>query len=310
MKYSGGILPLKSQKPFIQLLVALMIILLVSLVLLSLTMLSGRLIFGMGIVDINAEVLEISSSQRAYIKFIQAFQHISIFLIPSLCVAYLMTGSMSGYLKLKSFPDPAQAMLVLFLAMVLIPFIGDLGIWNSRLTLPPWLSPLETWMSQKEAEAAKLTGWLIYSGTIGSLIINIIIIAILPALGEEFLFRGLFQDIFTGIFKSPHIAILFTALLFSVFHLQFYGLVPRMVLGLVYGYLFYWSGTLWLPVFAHFLNNLVPVIVAHLFGWEQMNNEIQDFIRGEGYSFLIPLILSVLLMLVIRYQSKESNSVK
>ena len=203
-----------------------------------------------------------------------------------------------------------RVILVIFLAMVLIPFVGDLGIWNSKLTLPSWLSGLEKWMSVKEAEALSLLAGLYYSGTTGGLIINIIIIAVLPALGEEFLFRGLFQDIFTGLFKSPHFGIIFTALLFGIFHLQFYGLVPRLVLGLVYGYLFYWSRTLWLPVLAHFLNNLVPVIVSHMIGWEQMNSRVQEFMHGEAYRFFIPLALSAILMFAIWYQSKESNSVK
>lgn len=310
MKYSGGLLPLKSQKPFIQLLVALMVMLLVSLVLIVITMLSGRLVFGMGIGDISPEIIEINSSQRAYIKYIQALQHISIFLIPSLCVAYLMTGRVSDYLKLNKVPSLTGLMLVVFLAIFLIPLVSDLGIWNSGLILPDWLGGLEEWMSRKEAEAAKLTGWLIYSGSTGGLIINILIIAVIPSIGEEFLFRGLLQDIFTGLFRSPHLGILFTAILFGVFHMQFYGLVPRIVLGLVYGYLFFWSGTIWLPVLAHFLNNLVPVVVAHLIGWENINSKFQDYIPGDNYSPFIPFAFSLILLFVIRYMPGKANSEK
>ncbi len=310
MKYSGGLLPLKSQKPFIQLLVALMVMLLISLVLIVITMLSGRLVFGMGIGDISHGIIEIDSSQRAYIKYIQALQHISIFLIPSLCVAYLMTGRVSSYLKLNKLPGISSFMLVVFLAIFLIPLMSDLGIWNSRLILPDWLGGLEAWMSMKEADAAKLTGWLIYSGSTGGLIINILIIALIPAVGEEFLFRGIFQDIFAGLFRSPHLGILFTAILFGIFHMQFYGLVPRIVLGLVYGYLFLWSGTIWLPILAHLINNLVPVIIAHLIGWENINSNFQDYIPGDKYSFVMPLVFSLSLLFVIRYSLWQANSEK
>lgn len=310
MKYSGSLLPLKYQKPFVQLLVALMVILLVSLLLLLITMLSGRMIFGMGMSDINAGVIEIDPVQRSYIKYIQALQHISIFLIPSLCVAYLMTGKVSEYLKTNRMPDVPGVILVIILTLFLIPLISDLGIWNSRLVMPEWLGGLEKWMVLKEAEAAKLTGWLIFSGSPGGLIINIIIIALIPAIGEEFLFRGLFQDIFTGLFKSPHIGIIITAILFAVFHMQFYGLVPRIVLGLVYGYLFFWSATMWLPVLAHFLNNLVPVILAHLIGWENINSNFHDYIHGDTYSSVIPLAFSLILILIIRYRYKEVSSEK
>jgi membrane protease YdiL (CAAX protease family) len=310
MKYSGGLLPLKSQKPFIQLLVAMMVMLLVSLVLIVITMLSGRLFFGMGIGDISPDFIELSTSQRTYIKYIQALQHISIFLIPSLCVAYLMTGRASNYLKLDKVPSFASIIPVAFLAIFLIPFISDLGIWNSRLVLPDWLGGLEEWMSIKEAEAAKLTGWLIYSGTTGGLLINILIIAVIPAIGEEFLFRGLFQDIFTGLFRSPHLGIIFTAILFGVFHMQFYGLVPRIVLGLVYGYLFFWSGTIWLPVLAHFINNLLPVIIAHFVGWENINSNFRDYINTDNYSTFMPLAFSLILLFVIRFLVRQTSSEK
>jgi membrane protease YdiL (CAAX protease family) len=310
MKNSGGLLPLKNQKPFIQLLVALMVILLVSTVLLVITMLSGRLVFGMGMGDISPGIIEINSSQRAFIKYIQALQHISIFLIPSLCVACLMTGRISGYLKINKTPDLLSLILTVVLALFLIPLISDLGIWNSRVIMPEWLEGLEKWMFQKETEAARLTGWLIYSGSVGGLFLNIIIIAVIPAIGEEFLFRGLFQDIFTGLFKSQHTGIIITAILFGVFHMQFYGLVPRVVLGLVYGYLFFWSGSIWLPVLAHFFNNLVPVIIAYLVGWENINSNFHEYMHGDRYSTFIPLAFSLLLIFIIRYRLKESNSEK
>lgn len=310
MKHTGGILPLNSQKPTIQLLVSLMAILFISLVLVGIAMLLGRVIFGIGINEIDTGMGAINSTQRAYIKFIQAMQHLGIFMAPALFVAYLMTGNMAGYLKINILPGWLQAFLVIFLALILIPVISDLGIWNSKLSLPPFLSGLEEWMKVKEEEAGIITKWLIYSGTTGGLIVNVLIIAVIPAIGEEFLFRGLFQNIFTQIFRSPHAGIVFTALLFSAFHLQFYGLIPRMALGIVYGYLFFWSKTLWLPVLAHLINNLVPVIIAHFVGWEKMNTEIQDFIYGEGYMFFIPLTLAGMLMFAIRDQSKFSNSEK
>jgi len=308
MKDTGGILPLNSQKPFVRLLVSLMVFLLVSLILVSLTMLMGKLIFGTVIGDLNTGQITIDEKQRAYVKFIQAFQHISLFLAPSLIVAYIMTGNIAAYLKADHLPAWTQILFVFILALLLIPLISDLGIWNSKLSFPPWLSGLENWMMWKEEDAKILTGWLIYSESSGGLIVNIIIIALLPALGEEFLFRGVLQDIFSGLFRSEHGAILFTALLFSIFHLQFYGLVPRMVLGIVYGYLFLWSRSIWLPVLAHFINNLVPVILAHRLGWEAMNTDIRDYVQGEGYSFFIPLALCCLVMFVIRDLAKSPSS--
>ena len=93
-------------------------------------------------------------------------------------------------------------------------------------------------------------------------------LAVLPAIGEELIFRGVFQKIFYDFFKSGHMAIWVTAFLFSALHFQFYGFIPRLILGLVFGYLFFWSGTLWLPVLSHFVNNAVPVIGVYIQGWD------------------------------------------
>jgi membrane protease YdiL (CAAX protease family) len=133
-------------------------------------------------------------------------------------------------------------------------------------------------MKAKEDNATHLIDLLIASNTFGIMIFNVFMLAVIPAIGEELIFRGVFQKIFYSLFKSGHLAIWITAFVFSALHFQFFGFIPRFILGLLFGYLFYWSGTLWLPVISHFVNNAVPVIGAYIqskgdFGivsWEQV----------------------------------------
>ena len=99
---------------------------------------------------------------------------------------------------------------------------------------------------------------------IGDLVVNLIIVALLAAVGEELLFRGSMQNIFLEWTKNKHAAVWITAVLFSALHAQFYGFLPRMLLGVVLGYLYIWSGSLWLSMLFHFLNNGLAVLFSYL----------------------------------------------
>jgi len=104
-----------------------------------------------------------------------------------------------------------------------------------------------------------------------------LVLAILPALGEELVFRGFLLRYFSNFIRNIHVNIFLVALLFSAMHMQFYGFLPRFALGLMLGYLFVWSGTLWLPVLVHFLNNSIPVVVYYLVAKGTLSVNPDDF---------------------------------
>jgi membrane protease YdiL (CAAX protease family) len=135
--------------------------------------------------------------------------------------------------------------------------------------------------------------------------INLIMIAVLPALGEEFIFRGVFQKIFCRLFGSGHIAIWITAFIFSFVHLQFFGFLPRFILGLLFGYLFYWSRTLWLPVIAHFVNNAVPTFIAYFQGWESYSKDSDIALWKQIIGIPVPIIACTLILLYFRNKSRK-----
>lgn len=200
--------------------------------------------------------------------------------------------------------------IILTLAVVLIvmPFMSSVIHWNANLQLPEFLSEFEKAAKAKEEQLAKLTVFLTNLETLPELLIATFIIALLPGIGEELIFRGLIQKKFTYL-MNPHIAIWLSAFLFSALHLQFYGLVPRMLLGVLFGYIFYWSGNLWLPILAHFLNNAFTLIMIYLF-----NHKIISFnIQTVNYS-TIWVILSLLgtsaVMWVLYTQTRKKAAIQ
>jgi len=193
-----------------------------------------------------------SQSEIDAVKFIQMLSAIGLFITPTLLYAYLCDFD----LKLKLNFSRQTLLLAIAIVLLINPFISFIYEWNMSLNLPDWLL-------MYDAKAEKLTSYFLRMDTVGDLVFNLLVLAIVPAIGEELLFRGYLQQTFTKWLVKPHIAIIITAILFSAIHMQFQGFLPRFVLGLMLGYFFYWSGSLWLSIIAHLLNNAVAVIFAY-----------------------------------------------
>jgi len=197
------------------------------------------------------------------LKLFQLVQSIAMFILPPLILAYLWSDKPLSYLHLNKKIDPNQAGFILLFIILAIPFINLLTKFNGQLVLPDSFSGLEKWMKASEVQALQLTEQMLNVHHFSGLLFNILLIAIIPALGEELFFRGAIQRIFHE-WKGVKTAIWVTAFIFSAIHLQFYGFLPRLLLGAFFGYLLYWSGSLWLPILAHFANNLIAVIFYYL----------------------------------------------
>nr|WP_320037370.1 CPBP family intramembrane glutamic endopeptidase [uncultured Bacteroides sp.] len=177
---------------------------------------------------------------------------------PLLTQFFLWKDSTKKSLQLRT---PNLIILVLgVMAMISIsPLIDVLSTWNQGLQLPESLRSIEDWIINTEKAAEVTTNTLLNTDSWGGFIMNIIIIAIMAGIGEELMFRGVIQKILIGWTKNIHLGILYTAIIFSAIHFQFYGFVPRMILGMVLGYLYIWSKSLWVPVIAHAINNALTV---------------------------------------------------
>lgn len=204
-----------------------------------------------------------SGQQPETLRLQMILQRIFMFILPPLLVAYLWFDKPFSWLRLNEFPGLWQIVSVVVLSVVIVPFVNVLTALNAQMALPEWLSGVSEWMRTMEDSAAGLTNQLLNVNEPALLVQNMILVAVIPAIGEELFFRGGIQNIISDK-KNIHLAVWISAFVFSAIHLQFYGFIPRMLLGGMYGYLLFWSGSLWLPVIAHFVNNGVAVLVYYL----------------------------------------------
>lgn len=163
------------------------------------------------------------------------------------------------------------ALVIIFMAVNSI-FIE----WNAKFNFPDFADEFEMWAREREETAAELTEFLTSFASAGELMLALIIIAVLPAIGEEIVFRGLIQnELYRGM-KNIHVSIWFAAILFSAIHFQFFGFVPRLLLGALFGYLYYWSGNLMLAILAHFVNNGVSVVALYMYQQGRFKFDIES----------------------------------
>ncbi len=274
--------------PFTQL-ITLIIIMLFSLLMLSLIgLLLAIPLFGISVQEIfqNLNAAELDNNLMLF-KYLQSFQTLGLFVVPPLLFAWLYGKDIFQYLNAREKPDLASLVFVVLILFIGIPFIGYLGKINQAVELPEFLKHAEQWLMQREMKAEELTDKFLRGKTPTDLVLNLVLVAVLPAIGEEFLFRGVLQRLMLRWTKNVHWAVLITAFAFSAMHIQFYGFLPRFFLGLIFGYFLVWSGTVWLPVLAHFVNNGIAV-VYYYYMQNQTDITYNDF---SGYDIPILVVM-------------------
>ena len=187
------------------------------------------------------------------------------------------------------------------LMFVSLPVTNQLTTWNEAMKLPAVFQKVEELMQQMEDMAADLTERMLQVDTFGGLLFNLLVIALIPAIGEELTFRGVIQQWLVKVLKNPHVGILLASVIFSFIHFQFYGFFPRLFLGMLLGYMFYYSGSIWVSILMHFINNGTAVVIAYLDHKGVTNVDWEHF--GETNSVWV-LIVSVLLTTGLIYLSK------
>lgn len=230
---------------------------------------------------------ESASNPAAYLRLTQSFGSIGMFLCPALVFSFLQDGRWLNYTGANRSPHHLLANTVLVLSITLLPLVAILEQWNAAMHLPEWMSGVETWMTNMEELMGKVTETLVKDHSYATLCFNVIALALIPAVCEEFLFRGTLQSLLTKQWNKPHLAIWITALVFSTIHLQFYGFIPRLLLGAYLGYLFYWSRSLWLPILAHFLHNALSIIVSYTLMGRGIDVDNMRFTDMHGSTTLV-----------------------
>lgn len=253
----------------------------------------------------DASVLSgIGETSAGIMKITQIFVSIGLFLVPPICLALYEGKSTRRFYGFKR-PRVNLFFMVLLIMVVSMPFMEWIAILNQKMILPDFLKPVELWMKKKEQEAMGMTISLLAMKTIWDFLLNVFIIALLPAVAEELMFRGGVQRTFTRMFGNPHAAIWISAAIFSAIHIQFYGFVPRLILGAGFGYIYLWSGSLWYSMLAHFLNNVYAVCAVwylqlHNQPWAETDNTP----HFTWYGYLISFILTIFAVQFFKKQTK------
>ena len=240
-----------------------------------------------------------SPTLTTVIRGMQIIQFVSLFLIPSFLCAWFFSTDSKKYLGLKKPSNMGYFLVAAGVLLVALPLVSFLGELNRNVQLP---SGVANWMKEQEDEAAKTIKALLSKHTIKDLILNLICIAGLAAVGEELLFRGVAQRLLIKLCKSPWAGIIISAFLFSAMHVQFYGFLPRFVLGILLGVIYWYSGSLWTAILAHFVYDAALIILVY-FNPESLNDENTLNLSNIALGAAISAALVVFLVLWMKKKS-------
>ncbi len=219
-----------------------------------------------------------------YLRLQLFLSHLGMFLIPSFVFGWYVYGR-KHFLKGFDLNEIPKIQYILFAFLLLIfcyPLVNLLHYINTML-------PLADWMKGAEQNVKEILNTILSADHAFVLVLNILLISVMPAIGEELIFRGIIQKNTSAFFKNGHIGVWIGAILFSAIHMQFEGFLARMALGAILGYSYYFTKNLWVPIILHFINNLIPILFFMLLDMDITNTEnLQDNVSWA------PLVISFL----------------
>lgn len=294
---------------FIRLLVYIAITLISGLLFSFLSLFVIKYVSGIPIGNISIVLNDLSTIYNVNLtKVLLFFNSFGLFVLPPVIFTFIYKLSFKRFFQFNEWRTVQLLPILILLFVLLLPILNFTIELNKLLVLPDWLSELENWMRNAEDSAAVKTKALLKMENYQDLFFNMLLIAVLPAIGEELAFRGVVQQILIGDQKSPHLGIWGAAFIFSFIHFQFFGFLPRLLLGAFFGYLFFWSKSIWLPILGHFINNGSAVLIAYYLGSNGMEEKLEKIGTTEESSFL-PLVAAVLFGTLLYYYKKQTDKI-
>jgi membrane protease YdiL (CAAX protease family) len=283
-----------------------------SLLVISITIFSGFLLIG-PVVGVMLSALVFEHSMDSYLK--------SGVIDPTMTKPLILIQGVATFLGLILFPiihitrlehkslrplianrtHLTQVLLLVSLLGLAFPLaISPITEWNAHVHFPSFMHGFEEWARQKEDVLTQATKMLTSFDTVGGLIVTLFVVAVLPAIGEELAFRGMIQKELLRGTNNAHLAIWVSAFVFSAIHVQFFGFIPRLLLGALFGYLYYWSDNLLVPIVAHFVNNAFGVISIYLYNIKVISTDFEDVESVPWRIVIVCLVVAGLLITMVR----------
>lgn len=264
----------------------------------------GLMICGLFLTSVLS-MIPLDKSGNAYMWTIFSGQNILAFILPAL-LAWRICFRQPP-LKAIEANIPPSGRMIMFATVVYavgIPALNQIVYWNQEMHLPEAFSAFEEWCREMEELAAAQTEGLLNSTGIGVALMNILVIGVLTGIGEEFFFRGALQRMLIICRVNPHTAIWVAAVIFSLLHFQFFGFIPRVLLGAWFGYLYWWSGSIWVNAFAHALNNSLVIVSAWCINKGFLSEKF-DMFGVSSDSFPVCAVLSACGVAAILYVCRD-----
>jgi CAAX amino terminal protease family. len=223
-------------------------------------------------------------------------------LLPPLLYVMLVYEKPFNYLGCNELPK--WSLLGIVAMFTVLPFNAWVAKWNENIVFP---ESMAAWESKLKAlhGTYETTSDLLMNGS--NLVIGIVIFGLLAAISEEFLFRSVIQKALVKLFKNAHIGIIVTALVFSAFHTDFYGFFPRFILGLMLGYMFWMSGSIWASIIMHFTNNATIVMLYFLNKKEVINIDVESVGSTNNAFFIILSLVVTVAIFIVCNRLKEAR---
>jgi len=244
------------------------------------------------------------------LKVAQIISSFGTFIVPAVIFTLLVSRNRLEYLGMKNSGRLSTLLVGGLLMWGALPLINGMAELNSHMQLPSFMSSIESWMKNAEKQADALTEAFMGHQTFFGMLTNLFMIGLLAAVAEELFFRAVLQKIMIKWTKSVHWGVWLTGFLFSFLHFEFYGFLPRMLMGVYLGYLFIWSGSIWIPIFAHFLNNATAVIFAYIEDKGIVPKDI-DQLGAKGseiiYVVISAVFVALLMFLIYKMEHKKQE---
>ncbi|MDH3711895.1 MAG: CPBP family intramembrane metalloprotease [Cyclobacteriaceae bacterium] len=256
--------------------------------------------YDLGLEEILSGITGLSEDFKIPIYIIQGFSALFAFILAPLFYLYVMEKKGVSILSPLSIKSAMPLLLAVLIAIVFIPVSFKVMEWNTQLSLGEWAT-------EQEENLEEVTRLLTNMDGFGQFLLAMLVIAIVPAVGEELLFRGLIQNKLQAWTLNAHVAIWLTAIMFSAMHLQFYGFIPRMLLGALFGYLYFWSGNLILPIVAHFVNNGFQLIMLYIYQSRLTELNIDEVEQVPWPVFITTSLIALALIYYFRRHFNERH---
>ena len=191
------------------------------------------------------------------------------------------------------------------LVVACLPAIVFLAEWNRNIDFSIFSPAFHNWATAQEENLGELLTFITQFESVSGLLGGLLVIAVLPGLGEEILFRGVLQRRLQSLVGNPHAAIWIAATIFSAIHIQFFGFFPRMLLGALFGYVYYWSGSLWYAIIAHFMYNGTTIVLLYLHQHGVIDTDIDATQSVPWSTAALSVAIGAVLLFIFKRQTSS-----